>query len=451
MGKSYKIRKFFIILLIILLIIITLYYNTIRMNTFVFLAVTRGILAPNCFWWDISDTLLKNDNNGIHLYKECKDKHGNFAPINIFGTKMILPTQVDHIQQILDHSPNIFSVGKFKYNFFKTFMKYNVGISSGCPWKSRRVLNEKVLVSNYIHKYSNYYNQAIKDLLVQNIPQNFKEFKEISKKVVARVVFNRKIIPKRIFKVFSNANSVRAVINKNYKLPPKLTTFFRNYIWNELRFPQPLSLISLCKDTHLTKDELIDQVPHWIFPIGGLIHTNVPRVLSFICNAGYIDKLRKELRLMDLTDATAIYEATFLRQCILETLRLNNPVTSTFRTLSKPFTFNNGPTFPIGTQFVILNNGIMREHQCFYQPNRFIPERWTPDMEKMYCSLMFNQGPQNCPGKELAIFIMSSFIAHYLRLSGVLDYEISLNCTDIKGQIINPCKLAFTFKSLRKN
>ena len=29
--------------------------------------------------------------------------------------------------------------------FFKSFMKDNVGVSKGCPWKHRRILNEKVL------------------------------------------------------------------------------------------------------------------------------------------------------------------------------------------------------------------------------------------------------------------------------------------------------------------
>ena len=59
---------------------------------------------------------------------------------------------------------------------------------------------------------------------------------------------------------------------------------YREYLWNELQNPQPLSLVHLCKFTNLQKEELIDQVPHWIFPIGGSIHSNAPRTLALLCN-----------------------------------------------------------------------------------------------------------------------------------------------------------------------
>ena len=124
---------------------------------------------------------------------------------------------------------------------------------------------------------------------------------------------------------------------------------------------------------------------------------------------------------------------------------MNNPVTSTFRTLTKSFTFQNGESFPKDTQFIILNNGVMRDKSCFNSPNNFIPERWIKGKEKEYCSLMFNQGPQRCPGKEMAIFIMASFIGHYLKEIGVLDNLTKIRCNKPRGQIINPCALSFMF------
>ncbi|NIR11881.1 MAG: cytochrome P450, partial [Candidatus Aminicenantes bacterium] len=98
-----------------------------------------------------------------------------------------------------------------------------------------------------------------------------------------------------------------------------------------------------------------------------------------------------------------------LRAVILETLRLNNPVVTTFRTLDSDYTFSHsGRSFSKGDQFLILNNPVLRDPTFFYEPNRFIPERWVPSLEGSYYAIMFNQGPQKCPGKDLAIFILGS-------------------------------------------
>ena len=98
----------------------------------------------------------------------------------------------------------------------------------------------------------------------------------------------------------------------------------------------------------------------------------------------------------------------------METLRLNNPVITTFRTLTSDFTFQGGYSFKKGTQFLILNNPILREKEFYKEPNKFIPSRWTPEMEKSFYAISFNQGPQKCPGKELAIYLLQCATYHII-------------------------------------
>ena len=147
-----------------------------------------------------------------------------------------------------------------------------------------------------------------------------------------------------------------------------------------------------------------------------------------------------------------------LRKCILETLRLNNPVVTTFRTLmpdqyvfptfpthhhpTNPQNQSKNPTYTKGDQFLILNNPVLRDPEYFTQPNSFLPNRWTPEMENSYYAIMFNQGPQKCPGKDLAIFILQSFTTHYLNHP---DYNPDTKLypqLDMKNvpQMINPCR-----------
>ena len=255
------------------------------------------------------------------------------------------------------------------------------------------------------------------------------------------------MLPEKIFKIFSVANSLGAVIYSR-SLPSELDKFYRDFIWQELQNPQPYSLVSLSTATDLDKEELIDQVPHWMFPIGGIIHTVSARTLLMLCNhREKFDKLIGKLQEIDIQNVHAITSVTYLRYCILEMLRLNNLVSSTFRTLCKDFTFDDGTYFKKDTQLLILNNPILREPECFESPNEFIPERWSRHLESTYCAIMFNQGPQKCPGLDISIFLIQSFLVHYLKYSGVLDGAI-LNSqkidTDNIPQMINPCSITFT-------
>ena len=437
-----------ILIVLILFLIIYINLNTIRINLLVFLIINRGLLAPNCFWWNISTKFL-HDANGVNLYNELKKNYGNMIPINIFGTSMYMVTNINSIRQILNQSPNIFCVGRLKYNFFKPFMELNVGVSKGCPWIRRRILNQEVLFTNYLHQYSNHYNKIINNLLQYHQPKNFNEFMNASQYIVSRVVFNKDMIPNQIFKIFQIANSLQAVINPNFKLPTQINKFYRDFIWNELQNPQPLSLVYLCKNSKLDKEELIDQVPHWIFPIGGIIHTVIPRTLVMLCNHNRVlQKLVKQLRQIDIDNPMDISNLTYLKYCILETLRLNNLVTSTFRTLCQDFRFEDGRYFKKGSQFLILNNPILRESECFKFPNKYIPERWNDKLEESYCTLTFNQGPQKCPGKDISLFLIESFIVHYLKYSGIISGKGNIKCQKIDTnnipQMINPCTITFS-------
>ncbi len=430
------------LILFVIFAIIYYYYDTILLNIYVFLIVNRGLISPNCFWWKVSNTFV-TDSSGILLYNKIKRQSGDMVPINIFGNPMYLVTSIQSIKEMLDNSPDPFCVGRLKYNFFKPFMRYNVGVSNGCPWKRRRILNEHVLVTNDLHKYSDHHNTVISRLLQKQQPKNFDEFINIAQRIISRVVFNKEMIPKQIFEIFAIANSLQAVLDPKFELPAKKNKFYREFIWKELQDPQSLSLVSLCRNSVLEKEEMIDQVPHWIFPVGGIIHTVVPRTLVMVCNhPRVLAKLLRKMKEIDINNSEEIASFTYLRYCIMETLRLNNLVTSTFRTLCDDFTFSDGRYFAKGSQFLILNNPVLRETECFNLPNQYIPERWTKDMEDTYCAISFNQGPQKCPGKDISMFLIASFIVHYLKNTSNLKC-MKINTKNIP-QMISPCSIRFT-------
>ena len=79
-----------IIIIIIILILIN-YIDFDQFNVWLLnrLVILRGVLAPNCIWFTISDILLSNNGSGIKTYNKFKQKYGDFAPSYMFGEKNI--------------------------------------------------------------------------------------------------------------------------------------------------------------------------------------------------------------------------------------------------------------------------------------------------------------------------------------------------------------------------
>lgn len=443
-------NEIILLCLLILFYLIYVNYQNIKINFMVFLIISRGILAPNCSWWSISDYLLK-DKSGVELFYDLKNKYGDFIPIDMIGREIYVVTNKKYIKTILDNSPNTFNVGKLKYQIFKSFMPNNLGVSSGKEWIQRRLLNEYVLDTNRLHQYAYKFNLDIRDILYQHpIPLNFDQFTHISKLITMKIIFNRSKIEEPLFNIFKDANSYRALLIKDYKINPKIMCPYMNYLLSNIKHPSCPSLV--CTSTQFTDNtyELIQQIPHWIFPIVSLTNTSIPRLLLILCNHPHIfNKLLFNIKNIDPDNAEQIYNCQYLRSCVLELLRLNNPVVTTFRTLMCDYRFDDQYSFPKDTQFLILNNPVLRDPITFPHPNQYIPERWSTELEQSYSTLMFNQGPQQCPAKELAIFILQSVLVWYLYKSNIVIKGIK--CFHCKKQdmtyveqMINPCVIKFS-------
>jgi len=449
--------------IILLLLIITIFYGylkreEIKIMFLNLLIVLRGILAPNCFWFNISDKLL-TDGAGVNLYNNYKQKYGDFVGTNMFGNKIYVVTNNKYIKTILDNSPDLFSAGKLKIQFFKSFMGKNVGVSKGCPWKQRRYINEMALVSDKLHKYSEKYNNDMIEQLIEwnNLSEiSYNNFFNLGKIMVAKIVFNTNKLNDDVFRIFSKANSIQAFYNPNFKINQKIYDNYLNTLKYYINNPKENSLVELCLSVTNDKEEVLHQIPHFMFPIVGLFVATAPRLLLLLCNHPKVfNKVKKEVYSVNdnnITTHEEIYNLSFLRKCVLETLRLNNPVVTTFRTLEKDYTFNNKYHFNKGDQFLILNNPVLREKEFFIEPNKFIPSRWTPEMEKSYYAISFNQGPQKCPGKELSIYLIQSFIYNLIKIKNIgKKYIITskkLN-TDNIPQVINPCNIKFNFSKIK--
>ena len=308
-------------------------------------------------------------------------------------------------------------------------------------------MNEVALDTDKLHQDSDKYNEYLHNYISKwrhKYKLVYTDFLQLGRYMVAKIVFGVDSVPDDVFNMFSLANSTDALLDPDFQIDPKIKNNYLKVLNNYIDNPQPNSLVKLCNDSILSnnREEILHQIPHFIFPIVAICISVIPRLLLLLCNHKHtLQKVIDEIKVSN--DPTKL---SYIRQCVLESLRLNNLVT-TFRTLLQDFTFDNKYSFQKGTQFLILNNPVLREKEYFEKPNQFIPERWTPEMEKSYYAISFNQGPQRCPGKEMVIFLAQSFLYNFFRIKKFTTVETIKVDTNNIPQIINPCTIYFTFGS----
>ena len=326
-------------------------------------------------------------------------------------------------------------------------MKKNVGVSGGCPWKRRRVINDYALNTDKLHPYYQIYNDNMHNLL-KNVDNklDFNDLLNIGRKNVYKIVFNSEDVHDDVFEIFRQANNTDVFYNDNFSVESSVFKNYKNTIERFINYPERNSLIELCLKVSKNKDDIYHQIPHFIFPIFGLFLTTTPRLLILLSSHQKIfEKVIAEVKQNEIT------YLPYLRKCVMETVRLNAPVISLFRTLEKDLQLNKR-YFKKGTQLLLLTNPVLRQPEHFNDAYKFVPERWNEELEKEYYAISFSQGPQKCPGKELAIFLVQSFIYNLIKVKEIgtknrLISNKTVNADNIP-QVINTCDVVFDFKKI---
>lgn len=428
-------RNIIIFITFFVLLAVLFSWEDIRINLIMFATLKRGIISQNCFWWKINDYLP--DATGSKLYSSFK-RRGRFVRLTIMGKTIYLLTDIQDIEQLLEESPTPFGPGVIKQNFFRRFIPNNVGIGMNPSWKFKRDYNDSILQTDKRHFLIPIFYESMKEAMISR-PHDYKTFSEMAKRLTSKYIFGTYEYNPIIYKVFKQADSFLSAVLDVNTVNSKDLAEYHAYLEYELSNPKPNTLLSLGYHHHseLSTDVLVDQIPHWIFPIAGVIGVHLPRLLALL--ASHPTDLERVI--IDIKNGSSENKDAYTRKCILELFRLNNAVNSTFRGLTDSFMFDNSDIlFEKGTQFVFFNNPVLRD--WFDTPNQFIPSRWTTDLEETTRAVMFNQGNQRCPGKELTISLLTIGLGAYLEQHKTILCNKAFS-QDFIPYVINPCTLNF--------
>ncbi|KAI1662063.1 cytochrome P450 [Daldinia decipiens] len=131
------------------------------------------------------------------------------------------------------------------------------------------------------------------------------------------------------------------------------------------------------------------------------------------------EKLYYELMDIDVSDTKVLANLPFLNACIDETLRLYPALMTggTRMTTQKGMTIA-GRFIPPYTNIVAPQYLISRRQDCFVDPLKFVPERWTTSPEMLLnpsATKPFGTGHTSCVGRPLAIDSLRFVIARLVK------------------------------------
>ncbi len=362
----------------ILLLLLLIFFNIIKIYIIFLLILNRGLIIPNKLWWSINDVILPN-NKLDSVFDEYR--YGTHY-INLIVNKFRIINNINEVNTILYNSPIRYRTGFLKYNYFKNFMPKNIGViardddNTIIRWKEMRKFNEHILDTTitYSQIITHHKDKIISICNNSEIPMSQEYFIDIAEQIVKLLLFGHTNVSNIIFpgsELYIFPNIIEILYGNSSKVSTKNK-------WSKIienTHIEPISLLGRIKNLDDNILEVYYQIPHWIFPIFGIITSTLIKSL--------------------LLDQNYNKDNIPTRNILLETLRLFNPVTTLFRKDIK----NN-------EEILIIVQMILRDKQYFENPHSFRPERFNDiKLEHQTYCLMFSQGPQICPGKNFILYL----------------------------------------------
>ncbi|KAF6198389.1 hypothetical protein GE061_008137 [Apolygus lucorum] len=157
-------------------------------------------------------------------------------------------------------------------------------------------------------------------------------------------------------------------------------------------------------------------------------------LLAYFCldlsqNIDKQDKLRSEVK-KAYEDKNGVFsydtikDTPYMEMCVKETMRLHSLNGSLFRICNKEYTFpGTNYTIKPGESLEINVHSIHMNPEIYPEPEKFIPERFSPDVSHPSCSwLPFGDGPRVCIAMRFVITEVKCAMAKL-----VMKYDIRLS------------------------
>jgi cytochrome P450 len=325
-----------------------------------------------------------------------------------------------HVHRVLAESPEPFAADSdLKHASLSHFQPQAVLISKGAARTDRRRFNEAVLdMPRPMHRLAERFRTVIEEeadvMLAQASRQGSLDWPVFSAawfRVVRRVVLGDAA---RDDVEFTRLHErLRAHANLAFLQPKRgaLRERFFARLRSYLERAEEGSLAAVMAGTHATDATAADhQPPHWLFAADPAGMATFRTLALLAAHPEHHLRARDEVGRQD--EAPTL---PFLRQCVLESLRLWPTTPLILRQTSVETRWETG-VMPADTGVIVFAPYFHRDDRHLAEAHRFAPELWArPRTSADWPLVPFSDGPVVCPGKNLVLMLTSTMLAELLR------------------------------------
>ncbi|MEO7965747.1 MAG: hypothetical protein ABIT38_17695 [Gemmatimonadaceae bacterium] len=329
-----------------------------------------------------------------------------------------------HSERVLAAEPSraTYCAGPAKVDGMNFLAPNGLTIADGEEWRELRAFNEQVLASRAPHPDAQIFLAHVRAAF--NAPVH--DQNDISRamgRAMVGIVFGDSAAPfsdpgaevRELFSVVASVPKRKAVARLYAPRRQRFYAMLRKR-WEGVHPTNDATLLTRARAAagDLDREQLIQQLPHWMFTFTGSASKLLTRTLALVLSRAAVrERVLDELGAAGpLTDASTIDALPYLDACLREGGRLFPPVAATSHSAA-PGT-GDGPSelihwFPL----------LQRADSLGQSTHEFRPERWLRDSRDApsLASNLFLRGPRSCPGESLVLFVCRAAIA---RLVGEL-------------------------------
>ncbi|MGW9209754.1 cytochrome P450 [Embleya sp. NPDC055664] len=174
--------------------------------------------------------------------------------------------------------------------------------------------------------------------------------------------------------------------------------------------------------TRLRKRRLCDRTsaPHWLFAYDAAAIAAFNTLTLLAAHPEHAERARDDQAFRDVEDPAGIAEASHLRACVLESLRLWPTTLVILRDATR-----RDPLAPVGAAVAVVSSFFHRDARTLDFADRFAPDVWLDGRADPARGIVpFSAGPAACPGRNLVLFTVTALLDTVLRRTTNLDLAV---------------------------
>ncbi|HUQ80117.1 MAG TPA: cytochrome P450 [Gemmatimonadaceae bacterium] len=308
------------------------------------------------------------------------------------------------------------SAGNLKRGGMQFLAPQALTITNDEQWQRLRALNEEVLEPGRLHDDERAFLAAVRRAFTEPV-RNAHDVRSAMSRAMVDIVFGPGVAPASIGHDVSELFGYVQSPLKRALLAPvgkRRRARFRAELARACDAAASSSAPSLAgraaRGAHaVSRAELLDQVPHWMFTFTRSGTELLVRALALVCaHPDARDRVRAEVAALGRSDSPGQSRAlAFASACVREAAYLYPPVTRTFHRASEG-AVAGGVAIPAGAEIASSLPPVEVERAG---PRRFDPARWLAPSGGPTDFDPFLTGPRRCPGRDLISLVCAVALA----------------------------------------